>query len=65
MLPSEKYFNGEPATSWTTCTIRGSRRIFPRPENATIAAKSIEQICSIHAIRECAPCPRFEGPYRP
>jgi hypothetical protein len=39
MLPSEKYFNGAPATSWTTCTISGSRRIFPRPENATIAAK--------------------------
>jgi hypothetical protein len=36
---SEKYFSGTPTTSLITCTIRGSRRIFPRPENATIAAK--------------------------
>src|SRR5580693_7324960 len=38
---SEKYFNGTPTTSWITCIIFGSRRIFPTPENATIAANTI------------------------
>jgi hypothetical protein len=38
---SEKYFNGTPTTSLITYTMRGSRRIFPMPENGTIAAKSV------------------------
>src|SRR5215831_12422747 len=36
-----KYFNGTPTTSWITCTIFGSRRSFPSPENAAIAARTM------------------------
>src|SRR5262245_30919679 len=36
-----KYFIGTPTTSWITCAMRGSRRIFPRPEKTNIAARSI------------------------
>ena len=37
---SGKYSKGTPTVRWITFTWRGSRRIFPRPENAAISATS-------------------------
>src|SRR5215475_7949436 len=38
---SGKYFIGTPTTSWIICTIVGSRRSFPTPENTAIAARAV------------------------